>query len=163
MRASACLIALLLVTTSAVVSGASAQTPGTPYHRAPDAIARALETPPTPGVSVSPDHRTLAILGRENLPSIANLSKPILRLGGYRIDPATNGQAEVRVQWLNALQFKDLASGKTINVALRPDYALPHPTGRPTAPASPSTHSSPTVSRCGSPSVTAARAWWPAA
>ncbi len=122
MRASACLIALLLVTTTAlpgaVVSGASAQTPGTPYHRAPDAIARALETPPTPGVSVSPDHRTLAILGRENLPSIANLSKPILRLGGYRIDPATNGQAEVRVQWLNALQFKDLASDKTINVAL---------------------------------------------
>ena len=122
MRASACLIALLLVTTTAlpgaVVFGASAQTPGTPYHRAPDAIARALETPPTPGVSVSPDHRTLAILGRENLPSIANLSKPILRLGGYRIDPATNGQAEVRVQWLNALQFKDLASGKTINVAL---------------------------------------------
>ena len=108
MRAGACLIALLLTT------AATAQT----YHRAPDAIAKALETPPTPGVAVSPDHRTLAILGRENLPSIANLSKPILRLGGYRIDPATNGQAEVRVQWLNALNFKDVATGKTIDVKL---------------------------------------------
>ena len=108
MRAGACLIALLLTT------AATAQT----YHRAPDAIAKALETPPTPGVAVSPDHRTLAILGRENLPSIANLSKPILRLGGYRIDPATNGQAEVRVQWVNALNFKDVATGKTIDVKL---------------------------------------------
>ena len=68
MRAGACLIALLLATT------AHAQTPGTTYHRAPDAIAKALENPPTPAVAVSPDHRTLAILGRENLPTIANLS-----------------------------------------------------------------------------------------
>ncbi|MES3084322.1 S9 family peptidase [Sphingomonas faeni] len=114
MRAGACLIALLLTTTTAF-----SQTPGgSTYHRAPDAIAKALETPPTPGVAVSPDHRTLAILGRENLPSIANLSKPILRLGGYRIDPATNGQAEVRVQWLNALSFKDVSSGRTVSVKL---------------------------------------------
>lgn len=112
MRTGVCLIALLLATT------ATAQTPGATYHRAPDAIAKALENAPTPAVAVSPDHRTLAILGRENLPTIANLSKPILRLGGYRIDPATNGQAEVRVQWLNALSFKDMASGRTIAVPL---------------------------------------------
>ncbi|WP_294306877.1 prolyl oligopeptidase family serine peptidase [uncultured Sphingomonas sp.] len=112
MRTGACLIVLLLTTT------AHAQTPGTTYHRAPDAIAKALENPPTPAVAVSPDHRTLAILGRENLPTIANLSKPILRLGGYRIDPVTNGQAEVRVQWLNALSFKDIGSGRTVAVQL---------------------------------------------
>ena len=112
MRAGACLIALLLST------AAAAQTPGTSYHRAPAAIAKALEAPTTPGVAVSPDHRTLAILGRENLPTIANLSKPILRLGGYRIDPATNGQAEVRVQWLNALSFKDVGTGRTVAVRL---------------------------------------------
>ncbi|WP_322966232.1 S9 family peptidase [Sphingomonas fuzhouensis] len=112
MRAGACLIAFLLATT------ANAQTPETGYHHAPDAIAKALETPPTPAVALSPDHRTLAILGRESLPSIANLSKPILRLGGYRIDPATNGQAEVRVQWLNALRFQEVASGRTVEVRL---------------------------------------------
>jgi hypothetical protein len=113
MRTGACLIALLLTTT------AYAQTPsGSAYHRAPDVIAKALETPPIPGVAVGPDHHTLAILGRGNLPSIANLSKPILRLGGYRIDPATKGQAEVRVQWLNALSFKDVGSGRTVAVKL---------------------------------------------
>lgn len=88
------------------------------YHRAPEAIARILETPPTPSVAVSPDHRTLAILGRENLPTVANMAKPILRLGGYRIDPATNGQAEVRVAWLNALTLQDLASGRKVPIAL---------------------------------------------
>ena len=104
-------IALLLSST------ALAQT-DTGYHRAPDAIAKILEAAPTPGVSVSPDHRTMAILGRENLPTIANVSKPILRLGGYRIDPRTNGPAEVRVQWLDGLTFKDVASGREAKVAL---------------------------------------------
>jgi dipeptidyl aminopeptidase/acylaminoacyl peptidase len=112
MRVGVCLVALLLATTAA------AQTPDTGYHRAPDAIAKVLETPPTPGVALSPDHRTLAVLDRENLPTIANLSKSILRLGGYRIDPVTNGQAEVRVQWLNGLSFKDVGTGRTIRVAL---------------------------------------------
>lgn len=107
--------ALILLASAAPVAAADA--PGG-YHRAPDAIARILEAAPTPGVVVSPDHRTLAILGRENLPTIANMSKPILRLGGYRIDPATNGQAEVRVQWLNALSFKDVATGREVKVPL---------------------------------------------
>ena len=105
---------LLLAATAPV----AAAEPSTTYHQAPPAIARILEASPTPGVAVSPDHRTLAILGRENLPTIANLSRPILRLGGYRIDPATNGQAEVRVQWLNALTLQEVAGGHKVTVAL---------------------------------------------
>ena len=132
MRAGACLIALLATAANAQTPGTS--NGGTTYHRAPDAIARALEAPPTPAVLVSPNHDTLAILGRENLPTIANLSKPILRLAGYRIDPATNGQAEVRVQWLNKLGFTDVASGRTVEVALPAGlrFASPHwsPDGR---------------------------------
>ncbi|AXJ95580.1 MULTISPECIES: prolyl oligopeptidase family serine peptidase [unclassified Sphingomonas] len=115
MRATFALLPLLLCSTTI----AAAQTPAaTGYHRAPDAIAKILETPPTPGAAISPDHRTLGIIVREGLPSIANLSKPILRLGGYRIDPATNGQAEVRTQWLTGLSFKNIASGRETPVAL---------------------------------------------
>lgn len=88
------------------------------YHKAPSAIAKILEAPQTPAVALSPDHKTLAVIERENLPSIANLSKPILRLGGYRIDPTTNGQAEVRVQWLTGLTLQDVASGRKVTVAL---------------------------------------------
>ncbi|WP_294292478.1 prolyl oligopeptidase family serine peptidase [uncultured Sphingomonas sp.] len=102
----------LLMSTSAL-----AQT-DTGYHRAPDAIAKILDAAPTPAVSLSPDRRTMAILGRENLPTIANLSRPILRLAGYRIDPRTNGPAEVRNQWLNALSFKDVDTGREVKVAV---------------------------------------------
>jgi dipeptidyl aminopeptidase/acylaminoacyl peptidase len=112
---AAALAAAFLLGTAALAADAPA-TAG--YHHAPPAIARILAAAPTPGVLVSRDHRTLAILGRENLPTIANLSKPILRLAGFRIDPATNGPAEVRVQWLNALSFKDLATGATVAVRL---------------------------------------------
>jgi dipeptidyl aminopeptidase/acylaminoacyl peptidase len=115
MRPASLLLTILLASTA---SAAIAADDPTGYHRAPDAIAQILETPPTPSVAVSPDHRTLALLGRENLPTIANLSKPILRLGGFRIDPVTNGQAEVRVAWLNALTLQDLASGRKVTVAL---------------------------------------------
>ncbi len=115
MRPASLLLPILLASTA---TAAIAADDPTGYHRAPDAIAQILETPPTPSVAVSPDHRTLALLGRENLLTIANLSKPILRLGGYRIDPATNGQAEVRVAWLNALTLQDLASGRKVTVAL---------------------------------------------
>jgi dipeptidyl aminopeptidase/acylaminoacyl peptidase len=114
MKPFAASLTLLAVTTALP---ALAQTPAT-YHQAPAGIAKILAAAPTPGVLVSPDHRLLAVLGRENLPTIANLSKPILRLGGYRIDPATNGQAEVRVPWLNALSFQPVAGGRTVTVAL---------------------------------------------
>jgi dipeptidyl aminopeptidase/acylaminoacyl peptidase len=112
-RIGVCAAAIAITT-----SGLVAKEPTDGYHRAPPVIAKILEADPTPAVSLSPDHRTMAILGRENLPTIANLSKPILRLGGMRIDPATNGPIEARGQWLNALQFKDIASGRTVSVAL---------------------------------------------
>ena len=124
MRLALLPLALLMSTT------ALAQADGG-YHRAPDAIATILDAAPTPGVSVSPDHRTLAILGRENLPTIANVSKPILRLGGYRIDPRTNGPAEVRVQWLNALTFKDMGSGRETKVALPAGIRFSSPSWSP--------------------------------
>ena len=109
---------LITVAVFCLAGPAFAAEPPTTYHQAPPAIARILAASPTPAVLVSRDRRTLAILGRENLPTIANMSKPILRLAGFRIDPATNGQAEVRVQWLNALSFEDLATGATIPVRL---------------------------------------------
>lgn len=61
------------------------------YKAPPDAIRRVLDTPPTPFVSISPDDRWLVLLERRNLPSIADLAAPMLRLGGSRLNPNTNG------------------------------------------------------------------------
>ncbi|PIB91033.1 prolyl oligopeptidase family serine peptidase [Caulobacter sp. FWC2] len=88
------------------------------YQTPPAPIAQILDAAPTPGVSVSSDRKTLALLGRENLPSIAAVSEPILRLGGSRINPRTNGPIEARAMWLNSLSFEDVATGKVRAVSL---------------------------------------------
>lgn len=88
------------------------------YKIPPAPIAQIIDAAPTPGVLLSSDRRSLAILGREGLPSIASVSEPILRLGGYRVNPRTNGPVEARTNWLTSLSFKDVASGRTTTVAL---------------------------------------------
>jgi dipeptidyl aminopeptidase/acylaminoacyl peptidase len=88
------------------------------YQTPPAPIAQILDAAPTPGVAVSSDRKTLALLGRENLPSIAAVSEPILRLGGYRINPRANGPIEARANWLNSLSFEDVATGKVRAVTL---------------------------------------------
>ncbi len=88
------------------------------YKAPPAPIAQILDATPTPSIAVSPDRKVLAQLGRENLPSIAAVSEPILRLGGYRINPRNNGPIEARSAWMNALSFQDVATGKTRAVAL---------------------------------------------
>jgi len=88
------------------------------YKVPPAPIAQMIEAAPTPAVQVSGDGRTLAILNREGLPGIAAVSEPILRLGGYRLNPRTNGPIEARTTWNTGLSFKDIASGKTTAVAL---------------------------------------------
>lgn len=88
------------------------------YQTPPAPIAQILDAAPTPGVAVSSDRKTLALLGRENLPTIAAVSEPILRLGGSRINPRNNGPIEARANWLNSLSFEDVATGKVRAVAL---------------------------------------------
>ncbi|WP_168076181.1 prolyl oligopeptidase family serine peptidase [Caulobacter sp. SSI4214] len=88
------------------------------YQTPPAPIAQILDSAPTPGVTLSPDRKVLAQLGRENLPSIAAVSEPILRLAGYRINPRNNGPIEARANWLNALSFEDVATGKSRPVSL---------------------------------------------
>ncbi|AAK24638.1 S9 family peptidase [Caulobacter vibrioides] len=88
------------------------------YKAPPAPIAQILDAAPTPSIAVSPDRKILAQLGRENLPSIAAVSEPILRLGGYRLNPRNNGPIEARSAWMNALSFQDVATGKTRAVAL---------------------------------------------
>jgi len=88
------------------------------YKVPPAPIAQIIAAAPTPGVAISGDRRTLAILNREGLPSIAAVSEPILRLGGYRLNPRTNGPVEARTNWNTGLSFKDVATGKATAVAL---------------------------------------------
>ncbi len=73
---------------------------------APSLVAL-VDAPVTPGVSLSPDERTMLLLERSSLPSIAEVAAPELRIAGLRIDPRTNGPSRARPSIGMALRSLD--------------------------------------------------------
>ncbi|MBE0677524.1 MAG: S9 family peptidase, partial [Bacteroidales bacterium] len=61
------------------------------YQVPPAAIVAIVDAPQTPSVLLSPDNKTMLLLDRQDLPTIADLSQSELRLAGIRFDPSTNG------------------------------------------------------------------------
>jgi dipeptidyl aminopeptidase/acylaminoacyl peptidase len=61
------------------------------YQRPPEEIARVVDAPFTPSVSVSPDRTKILVLSRPGLPGIDEIAQPELRLAGRRINPRTSG------------------------------------------------------------------------
>ena len=82
--APASLVALVVA-----VSPVAAQEP---YREPPAEIVKILDAPPLPWVSPSPAGDVLLFLERENLPPIAAMAQPMLRLAGSRVNPATNAR-----------------------------------------------------------------------
>ena len=81
-----------------LTAGLSAQAPATApagYLTPPKAIVDILDAAPLPNVVVSPDHEVMALLPRRSMPPIAEVSQPMLRLAGIRINPRTNGPHRV--------------------------------------------------------------------
>ena len=84
------------------------------YQRPPDAIARLVEAPLTPAISLSPDKTWMALLDRSDYPTIEELSRPELRIAGLRINPDNFGPS--RTNFFIGLKFKNLKDMK--------DYAV---------------------------------------
>ena len=61
------------------------------YRMPPPEVVEILDAPAPPAVQVSPDQQWLVLAHRKSMPSIADLAQPMLRIGGRRINPATNG------------------------------------------------------------------------
>lgn len=102
----------------AALTGPALAQEGQTYQQPPAPIADILDTAPTPTPSLSPDRTTLALFDRANLPPIAELAEPMLRLAGYRINPRNNGQANSRVAWLTGLSFQPVSGGEPRKVEL---------------------------------------------
>ncbi|HYE43355.1 MAG TPA: S9 family peptidase, partial [Caulobacteraceae bacterium] len=118
LRGAAAAAAIVCIAGGSFAWAQGAPAGGSGYRDPPAPIAQILDAAPTPAVALSPDRRTLALLGRENLPKIAAVAEPILKLAGYRLNPRTRGPVEQRANWLNALSFQDLAGGEARPVAL---------------------------------------------
>src|SRR5678815_5528696 len=94
----------------------------TGYQKAPKPIADILNAPPTPVVSLSPTRDRMLLLESAGYPTIAELAEPMLRLGGTRVNPNTNGPH--RAPRFNGLRLKNLADGKETRIQLPPGAGL---------------------------------------
>src|SRR5215210_1330762 len=86
MRRRAVLIMMIFLVAALA---AQAQTV-TEYKQPPD-IVRMLDAPTFPVTQTSPDGRWLLLMERPAMPTIADMSQPMLRLAGTRISPRTGG------------------------------------------------------------------------
>ena len=116
-RGLALLAAAALAASAAAAQAPAARQPGG-YLVPPAPIPQILDAPPTPGSSVSPTRGTLALMGREGLPPLAELAEPWLPLAGYRINPRTNGWGAARVGYFTSIAFQDVATGARREVRL---------------------------------------------
>lgn len=64
---------------------------GLKYQLPPKEIVAIADAEETPSISISPDYKTIALLHRAGMVTIADLAREELRIAGLRIDPAVNG------------------------------------------------------------------------
>ena len=77
----------------AVTAGLIAQSGAAParYLTPPKAMIDILDAEPLPSVTVGPQREIIALMTRRSMPSIEDVSQPMLRIAGLRINPRTNG------------------------------------------------------------------------
>src|SRR6266513_740414 len=74
------------------------------YKKPPKEVLDILNAPVTPNISVSPTRDTAILSTGLRYPPLADLSQPMLRLAGRRINPASNSPH--RLQYSVALTLK---------------------------------------------------------
>jgi dipeptidyl aminopeptidase/acylaminoacyl peptidase len=119
------LAAVAAVATLTAVPGLVAQSARTrsTYLVPPKAVVDILDAAPAPGVVPSPDGKFLAVTERLSMPTIAELSQPILRVGGARISPKTNGLQQ-RTGRTHTIALITIADGTERTLAVPPSASI---------------------------------------
>ena len=84
------------------------------YRLPPPEVVEIVDAAPTPGVSFSPDGRWRIVSYRDAAPSIADISRRMLRLAGTRIDPAANGPYQT--SFTRRLVLEDLHGERVVEL-----------------------------------------------
>jgi dipeptidyl aminopeptidase/acylaminoacyl peptidase len=113
-RKQNCVFAAVLIVAIAIL--AIAQTNAPRYQLPPKHVIDAFDAAPLPQAILSPSKKTLALLYRRPYPTIAELSRPMLRLAGARINPKTNGPH--RTGLIYAITLKRIADGAEAKVTV---------------------------------------------
>jgi dipeptidyl aminopeptidase/acylaminoacyl peptidase len=88
----------------------------TGYRKPPKDVMDVLGAAAVPQTLISPSKDKFLLLEPLNYPSINELAQPMLRLGGLRINPNTNGQH--RQPYAVKLALKNVADGKEMSIDL---------------------------------------------
>jgi len=91
------------------------------YQTPPKSIMDLLDAPSTPQVRINSRGTTMLLLKSPDFPSIEDVSQPVLRIGGLRINPATNS-AFTSVAYTN-IKIKTLYDKKEYQVSGLPEKA----------------------------------------
>jgi dipeptidyl aminopeptidase/acylaminoacyl peptidase len=116
MRKAVFLVGLSLALAVVTRVAPSAQSVATGYLTPPKVVADIMDAEPLPAVTLSPDRRTMLLLHRRSMPTIAEVSAPFYRLGGSRINPRTNGPRVLN--GTTSVSMKDIASGTERRLSL---------------------------------------------
>ncbi len=92
------------------------------YQKPPKAIEDILNSPTTPTLVLSPNHAYALQGSPVRYPPIAELSEPMLRLAGIRINPKTNGLHNATFQ--SNLLLRKIPEGTEIKIGLPPNPKL---------------------------------------
>ncbi len=96
----------------------------TGYQMPPKPLADLVLAPPTPTISVNAKGTLMLLIERSDLPTIAELSQPELRLAGTRINPQTNGGSRqayvvnVKIKSLEGKMAEKIIMGIPLNARL---------------------------------------------
>ncbi|MBP9925738.1 MAG: S9 family peptidase [Cyclobacteriaceae bacterium] len=104
------LLVLVFISISVLVNGQE----NLSYQRPPEEIAKLLEAPLTPFVSFSPDKQWMLLLERSDFPTIEQLSRPELRIGGLRINPENFGPS--RSNYTIGIKAKRLSDNQELEI-----------------------------------------------
>jgi dipeptidyl aminopeptidase/acylaminoacyl peptidase len=115
--------AAFIVTTSSTLLGQTPQAPR--YQMPPKEIVAAFDAPPLPQAILSPSKQVIALNYRRNYPTIAELSQPILRLAGARVNPKTNGPQRTANGF--GITLRKITDGSEIKINVPPQANLSNP------------------------------------
>jgi len=88
----------------------------------PKEIIGAFDAQPLPQAILGPTKEMMALTFRKAQPTIAELSQPMLRLAGARVNPRNNGPQ--RATEIYAITLKKIADGSEVKVTLPPQANL---------------------------------------
>ncbi len=86
------------------------------YQKPPKDVLDVLNAPAIPSTSISPAKDKILLIEPLIYPSIAELSQPMLRIAGLRINPLTNGSH--RQPYATKISLKNIADGKETAIDL---------------------------------------------